>query len=125
MSIPTFQQMDSLLKTTQEYINRDQAVVYHCFGGKGRTGTALACYLLRYHPEDFNAESVIPYIRELRPYSIETSSQEHFIADYERYIKGEHPIPRSYDANQDDTKPKFFTIKLRKVVKRPEDFHNE
>lgn len=112
MSAPTRQQMDELLRISHEYIQRSLAVVYHCFGGKGRTGTALACYLLRFHGENWNADSVIQHIRELRPNSIETSSQELFIKNYERFLKGEDPIE---EISNSEEKPKWFTIKLRKV----------
>ena len=116
MSIPTRQQMDALLKTTEEYINRGQAVVYHCFGGKGRTGTALACYLLKYHSDTFNGDNVIEHLRELRPNSVETSSQELFVKNYEKYLKGEPLLPENtYSSSSDEEKPKFLTAKLRKV----------
>lgn len=112
MSIPTRQQMDQLLKTTQEYINKGEGVVYHCFGGKGRTGTALACYLLKFEPESWTGETVIEHIRALRPNSIETSSQEQFIRNYERYLKG---LPMEEAKTNEDEQPKWFTVKLRKV----------
>lgn len=114
MSIPTRQQMDQLLSISREYIEKSSAVVYHCFGGKGRTGTALACYLLRYHGEDWTAETAISHIRELRPNSIETSSQELFIRNYERHLKGLAPEEEKRDENE---QPKWFTVKLRKVTK--------
>lgn len=114
MSIPTRQQMDLLLSTSHDYITKGEGVVYHCFGGKGRTGTALACYLLRYHADDWTAETVIPHIRELRPNSIETSSQELFIRNYERFLKGEPMEETKKDENE---QPKWFTVKLRSVAK--------
>jgi atypical dual specificity phosphatase len=112
MSIPSRKQMDDLLKITQEFIDKDMAVVYHCFGGKGRTGTALACYLLKFLPDQFNAENVIEHIRELRPKSVETSSQELFIRNYERYLKGE---PLLHENPYTSPEASIFTIKLRKV----------
>lgn len=113
MSIPTIQQIDSLLQTTNEYIQRGLAVVYHCFGGKGRTGTALCCYLLKYRSGEYSTESAINFVRELRPNSVETASQELFIANYERHLKGQTPIQIAPDLEN----PKFFTVKLRKVNK--------
>jgi len=112
MSTPTRQQIDELVTVTHSYIEKGIAVVYHCFAGKGRTGTGLACYLLRYHADRFDADSAIQHIRDLRPGSIETSSQELFVKNYERTMKGE---PLIAEPTGED-KPSWFTVRLRKVT---------
>lgn len=113
LSAPTTQQMDELLSLTHSYIERGMAVVYHCFAGKGRTGTGLACYLLRYHGDSFDAATAMQHVRDLRPGSIETLSQEHFIRNYERALKGE-PLVAEMSASEEEA-PKLFHVRLRPV----------
>ena len=57
------------------------AVVLHCFAGKGRTGTILACYFVE---KGMRAEDAIAQVRELRPGSIESFSQEIMVEDFAR-----------------------------------------
>lgn len=112
MSIPSRKQIDDLLAITKEVMDRGDAVVYHCFGGKGRTGTALACFLLKFHSDQFDAETAMAHIREIRPKSIETESQELFIRNYERYLKGE---PLLFENPYTSQEGKIFSIQLRKT----------
>ena len=57
----------------------------HCFWGRGRTGTMLACYLVK--DEGISAEDAIKRIRDLRPYSVETYEQEDAVIEYAEYLK--------------------------------------
>ena len=59
-----------------------QAAGIHCAHGKGRTGTVLACYLIKHH--NMTAAEAVSKIRMLRPGSIETSEQEQTVFLYEK-----------------------------------------
>lgn len=50
-----------------------RGVAVHCGGGLGRTGTLLACYLVR--REGLDAGEAIARVRRVRPGSIETREQ--------------------------------------------------
>ena len=47
-SIPTKRQMIRILNQIDLCIKYDKPVYLHCWGGKGRTGTVVGCYLVRH-----------------------------------------------------------------------------
>jgi len=61
---------------------RRRVVAVNCRGGKGRTGTMVACYLV--HREGITAQEAILRIRELSPTSLETRGQEEFVEEFYR-----------------------------------------
>lgn len=97
-SAPTIGQVNQVLLK----IAGKRAVV-HCAGGLGRTGTLLACWLVK--NKNMTALQAIKRIRDLRPDSIETKEQEEFIKQFEKFLKspgaysggfsGTHPGPHS------------------------------
>lgn len=76
---PAMQQMERVMRF---FMTLDQDVVMgvHCAGGVGRTGTILACLYGKVN--EISGEEAIMAIRELRPGSIESASQEKFIMQY-------------------------------------------
>ncbi len=47
-------------------------VAVHCAGGRGRTGTLLACYLVH---QGLDPAAAIARVREVRPGAVETRAQ--------------------------------------------------
>ena len=48
MDVPTVAQMQKILDTIDKANAGGQVVYVHCWGGKGRTGTVIGCYLARH-----------------------------------------------------------------------------
>ncbi|MDW0256922.1 MAG: dual specificity protein phosphatase 23 [Nitrososphaeraceae archaeon] len=82
---PSLSGMDTTVNYVKEHINDGKPVMVHCAAGRGRTGTILAAYFLK----NFNltAEQAIKKIRDLRPGSIQSLTQEKAIEMYEEYLK--------------------------------------
>ncbi|XP_072214703.1 dual specificity protein phosphatase 23 [Excalfactoria chinensis] len=85
---PTPAQIQSFLQLVEEANGRGEAVAVHCMLGHGRTGTMLACYLVK--TKKMSGSDAIREIRRLRPGSIETREQEQAVMEfYQRFSAGE------------------------------------
>ncbi|GAB1601654.1 dual specificity protein phosphatase CDC14B-like isoform X1 [Argonauta hians] len=84
-SPPTLQQVDEFLKVVEKARSENSAVAIHCAHGKGRTGTMIACYLIKYHNQ--TASEALKNIRQSRPGSVETFQQEELIYMFENQYK--------------------------------------
>ena len=82
---PSIEEIESTVKFIENEIEWKRAVLVHCAAGKGRTGTILGAYLLK--KENLTAKDAITRIRNLRPGSIQTDSQENSLFEYERYLR--------------------------------------
>ena len=71
-SVPTERQMVRILNQIDMCIKYDKPVYIYCWGGKGRTGTVVGCYLARHGFATGN--DVLQMIKELRK-STEYSSE--------------------------------------------------
>ena len=82
---PTIEEIDSTVKFIENEIKEKRGVLVHCAAGKGRTGTILVAYLLR--SQNLGAKDAITRIRNIRPGSIQTESQEKSLYEYEKYLR--------------------------------------
>lgn len=76
---PSLRQINDFVKLVNENRAKNRPVAIHCFMGWGRTGTLLAAYLIS---EGMSADDAIFEVREKRPESIETYSQEQILHMY-------------------------------------------
>ena len=70
---PTMEQLERGVNAIQSAIDSGTRVAVHCGAGLGRTGTLLACYLVR---GGLSPEDAIARVRAVRPGSVETAAQE-------------------------------------------------
>jgi len=85
LSAPDMDKIDTAVDFIYERINSKEAVMVHCAAGMGRAGTVLACYLVKY--QKHSAKDAIEKIREERPGSIQSETQEIAIRLYEKHVK--------------------------------------
>ena len=64
MSIPSEAHMRRVLELIDRQIQNDQPVYIHCWGGRGRTGTVVGCYLVRHGYA--SGQKVLELIQHLR-----------------------------------------------------------
>jgi len=88
-SVPTERQMVRILNQIDMCIKYDKPVYVHCWGGKGRTGTVVGCYLARHGFAAGN--DVIETIKKLRKntddfsdQSPETREQINMVSNWEK-----------------------------------------
>lgn len=83
---PSQAQVDELVRFVDEMLGQGEAVLVHCQGGYGRTGTMLACYLVS---QGWEAEEAIAEVRNRRPGSIAPQVQQTCVVEYaERWQRG-------------------------------------
>jgi len=94
MDVPTRAEMADTLDTIDGFLGRDLPVYVHCFGGHGRTGTVVGCWLVRLGA---NADDALRQIAEMRrhdPYlrnqpSPQTEAQRRFVRAWEQVERGQ------------------------------------
>ena len=84
MGVPSFDDLKNSVDYVHERIQNNEAVMVHCLAGLGRTGTILACYLIKY--EKMSAEDAIQHVREKRHGSIQSFVQEEMIFQYAKTL---------------------------------------
>jgi atypical dual specificity phosphatase len=80
---PTLAQMAMLLIRMEALFKRGEVLAVHCLAGIGRTGTVLACWLIR---EGLSAEEALRRVRRIEPRYVQSVEQEMFLQQYEDSI---------------------------------------
>ena len=83
-SAPDMGKIDHTIDFIQERIKNGEPTMIHCAAGVGRTGTILACYLIKHH--NFSVKDAIDKVRKERPGSIQSESQEIAIGLYHKFL---------------------------------------
>jgi len=83
LSSPDMDKIDTAVDFIHSRINNKEPVMVHCAAGMGRTGTVLACYLVKY--QKYSAKDAIEKVRTERPGSIQSEVQELAIQFYEKH----------------------------------------
>lgn len=84
LSAPDMEKIDLAVDFIQERIKNGEPTMVHCAAGIGRTGTILACYLIKY--QNLPVKTAIDKVRQERPGSIQSESQEIAIGLYHKFI---------------------------------------
>ena len=82
---PDMEQIQRMIDFIDQQTAEKRPVVVSCYAGIGRTGTVLACYLVH---RGMEPAAAISRVRELRPPSIQTASQEAAIHAYAQWASG-------------------------------------
>ena len=85
MGVPAFNDLVCAVDFIHKMITNNEPVLVHCLAGLGRTGTILACYLVKY--QNLSANEATEKVREERPGSIQSYPQEEIIFRFEKFLK--------------------------------------
>ena len=70
MGVPSVKEMEHILYLIDDCINNDKPVYVHCWGGIGRTGTVVGCYLIsKGMANKKNVLEMLKYLRRTEPYN--------------------------------------------------------
>ena len=84
MGVPSFDDLKNSVDYIHERIQNKEPVMVHCLAGLGRTGTILACYMIKY--QKMSANDAIEYVRETRHGSIQSPVQEEMIFQFDKAL---------------------------------------
>jgi len=85
MGVPEFADLTYAIDFIHRRITNNEPVMVHCLAGMGRTGTILACYLIKY--QKMSANEATEKVRKERPGSIQSYPQEEIIFRFEKFLK--------------------------------------
>lgn len=82
---PNMEDMERAVDFIDQNLKNKKSTMVHCAAGRGRTGTVLAAYMIKFKGMD--AKSAVEKIRSMRPTSIENGPQEISLSLFEKYLK--------------------------------------
>ena len=85
MGVPELVDLGSAVDFIHRRITNNEPVMVNCLAGLGRTGTILACYLVKY--QNMSADEAIQKVREERPGSIQSYPQEEIIFRFSKSLQ--------------------------------------
>ena len=85
MGVPEFNDLVFAVDFIHRRITNNEPVMVHCLAGLGRTGTLLACYLVKY--QNLSADDAIQKVRKERPGSIQSYPQEEIIFRFTKFLQ--------------------------------------
>ena len=84
LTAPDMEKIDEAIEFIHNRIQNNEPVMVHCAAGIGRTGTILACYLVKY--QNMTVNNAIEKVRRERPGSIQSESQELAVNLYYKFL---------------------------------------
>jgi protein-tyrosine phosphatase len=72
---PTQEEMVHILDTIDALLAQGETAYVHCYGGIGRTGTVIGCYLVRHGMSGKEALAEIAHLRQVTPVDWVTSPE--------------------------------------------------
>jgi hypothetical protein len=84
MAAPTLAQAVEFCRLAERANASGEGVAFHCHGGLGRTGTAIAAVLVWY---GLSSEQAIQYVRRSRPRAIQSAAQTAFLSTFAEHIR--------------------------------------
>ena len=85
MGVPEFDDLINSVDFLHQRITNDEPVMVHCLAGLGRTGTILACYMIKY--EQMSADDAIQKVRNERHGSNQSYSQQEKMYRFDKSLK--------------------------------------
>lgn len=101
MGVPTLERAHELTEDVLRRLEHGEKIVFHCRAGLGRTGTMLACVLVR---SGEGAATSVERVRKVNPLYIQAEAQLAFIAAFADYCR--EGIHESNVTLAPDRKPK-------------------
>jgi protein tyrosine phosphatase len=80
MQVPDLSKIVNLVQFMGSHIEKNEKVAVHCHAGYGRTGIAIACYIL--YSTYLTPDQTIALIRSKRPRCIQTNKQQLFVNEF-------------------------------------------
>jgi protein-tyrosine phosphatase len=82
--VPAIEQAEELTKMILSDVTEGKNVLIHCMGGLGRTGTIVACVLVR---TGISPDNAVAKVRSVRHGTLENDAQVGFVREFGERIK--------------------------------------